>query len=104
MSDPQPLSVAIAELIARRGLATRKGTGRLAEVWKTVADDRVSSHSRVLSLRDHTVIIGVDNSALLNELVSFHSAGLLSDLQKECPDLAIQRLRFQLRSESQNRR
>lgn len=102
MSDPQPLSVAISELIARRGLATRKGTGQLSDVWKIVAGDRVSRHSRVLSLRDHTVCVGVDNSALLNELVSFHSARLLAGLQSECPELTVRRLRFQLRSDSQS--
>ncbi|MFP6763383.1 MAG: DUF721 domain-containing protein [Planctomycetaceae bacterium] len=101
MSDPQPLSVAISELIARRGLATRKGTGRLADVWKAVAGERVSGHTHVVSLRDRTVCIAVDNSALLNELVSFQSGSLLAGLQKECPELKIRRLRFQLRSDSQ---
>lgn len=98
MRDPQPLSAAISELIAKRGLAAPRSNAEVAGAWQRVAGERIADDARVLSLRDGTVLVGVTSSALLNELVSFHSQRLLFDLQSECPEMTLKKIRFQLRT------
>jgi predicted nucleic acid-binding Zn ribbon protein len=98
MKDPQPLSVAISELIAKRGLAASRGNAIIEAAWNRVAGENIAGNSRFLFLRDHTIHVAVLNSALLNELVTFHSQHMLKALQSECPDFAIRQLRFQLKA------
>ena len=100
MRDPVRLSEAISEFIAKRGIAARRGTGQLAEVWQKVSGERIAENTRYLYLRDQVIHIGVFNSALLTELVSFQSELLLEKLKAECPDLEISRIRFQLKTQS----
>jgi predicted nucleic acid-binding Zn ribbon protein len=103
MRDPQPLSVAISELIAKRGLASPRRSAIIEAAWSRVAGERVSRNSRVLFVRNNTIHIAVMNSALLNELVSFHSPRLLAAIQFECPESTIEKIRFQLKADSSER-
>jgi predicted nucleic acid-binding Zn ribbon protein len=98
MREPQPLSAAISELIAKRGLAAPRGNAEVAAAWRRVAGERIAGDSRVLYLRDGTIHIGVASSALLNELVSFHSQRLLAELQTECSKIDFKHIRFQLKT------
>lgn len=100
MRDPVRLSEAISEFIAKRGIAARRSTDQLTEVWEKVSGERIAANTRYLYLRDQVIHIGVFNSALLTELVSFHSGALLTKLKAECPDLEISRIRFQLKTQS----
>ncbi len=99
MSDPQPLSAAIAELIARRGFARVQGTSQLIAIWKQVVDERTAERTKVLGLKRGVLEVGVTNSALLNELVSFQKTGLLDRLRTEHPEQKIKDIRFRLRSD-----
>jgi predicted nucleic acid-binding Zn ribbon protein len=99
MSDPQPLSAAIAELIARRGFARMQGTSQLVAIWKQVVDERTAERTKVLGLKRGVLEVGVTNSALLNELVSFQKTGLLARLKAEHPEQKIKDIRFRLRSD-----
>lgn len=99
MSDPTPLSAVISELIARKGLARVQGNAQLVGVWKTVAGDRISSQTKVLGLKRGVLEVAVDNSALMNELASFHKTALLHRLQKEYAEHRITDIRFKLRSD-----
>lgn len=99
MSEPQRLSVAISELIARRGLVRVKGNAQLAAAWKKSAGDRIAERTKVLGLQRGNLEIGVANSALLNELVSFQRADLLEKMQAEYPGNTIKDIRFKLRSD-----
>ncbi|MBC8291096.1 MAG: DUF721 domain-containing protein [Planctomycetes bacterium] len=100
MRDPVPLSEAISEFIAKRGIAARRATDQLAEVWQKVSGERIAANTRYLYLRDQSVFIGVFNSALLTELVSFQSEVLLGKMKAECPGVEIKKLRFQLKTQS----
>jgi len=99
MRDPVRLSEAISDFIAKRGIAARRSTDQLTEVWERVAGERIAANTRYLYLRDQVIHIGVFNSALLTELVSFHSEALLEKLKTECPDIEISRIRFQLKTQ-----
>ena len=99
MSDPQPLSAALAELIARRGFARMQGTSQLVSIWKQVVDERTAERTKVLGLKRGVLEVGVTNSALLNELVSFQKTVLLGRLQAEHPEQNINDIRFRLRSD-----
>jgi len=99
MSDPQPLSAALSELIARRGFARVQGNSQLVTIWKQVVDERTAERTKVLGLKRGVLEVGVTNSALLNELVSFHKTGLLDRLKAEHPEQKIKDIRFRLRSD-----
>lgn len=102
MRDPTPLSEAISQFISKRGLAARRSTSQIADAWKRASGERIAASSRYLCTRDRTVFIGVFNSALLTELVSFHAATLLAKLQAECPNMKIDSIRFQLKTQNNN--
>lgn len=99
MSDPTPLSSVISELIAKKGLARVQGNAQLVSIWKSVSGDRIASRTKVQGIRRGVLEVGVDNSALMNELVSFQKTALLYKLQKEHPEQNINDLRFRLRSD-----
>lgn len=99
MSDPERLSAAISEYITRRGFARVQGSSQLTSVWNQVAGERISASTRVQGLSRGTLEIVVNNSALLNELVSFHRAELLTKMQAEYPDHKISELKFKLKSD-----
>lgn len=99
MSDPTPLSAAISELIQKKGLARVQGNAQLVGVWNSVAGERISSRTKVLGLKRGVLEVGVDNSALMNELASFHRAALLHKFQKEHSEHRISDIRFKLRSD-----
>lgn len=98
-SDPQPLSRAISELIAVRGLAHVRGDRQIASVWEQVAGPAIARRTKVLGVSRGVLSVGVASSALLNELVSFHKTSLLAALQNEHANLRIRDLRFRLKSD-----
>lgn len=98
MSEPQRLSVAISELIVRRGLNRRRNDSELATAWKSILDDRLRNGTEFLSLRDEVVRVAVWNSALKSELTSFHVERLLKELRAACPSVSIRQIRFELRT------
>lgn len=96
-SDPQPLSQAVADLIALRGLARVRGDEQIQSVWSEIAGERIATRTKVLGIKAGVLSIGVNNSALLNELASFHKMSLLKNLQKQHSELKIGDLKFRLK-------
>ena len=96
-SDPQPLSQAVADLIALRGLARVRGDEQIQSVWSEIAGERIATRTKVLGIKAGVLSIGVNNSALLNELASFHKMSLLKNLQKQHSELKIGDLKFRVK-------
>lgn len=99
MSEPQHLSAALSELIARRGLARVQGNAQLVAAWNRAAGDRIASRTKVLGLNRSVLEIGVANAALMSELVSFHAATLLEKLRAEYTEESVRDLRFRLKTD-----
>lgn len=99
MSEPQHLSAALSELIARRGLARVQANAQLAAAWNRAAGQRIAGRTKVLGLNRSVLEIGVANAALMNELVSFHAAALLEKLRDEYSEQSIRDLRFRLKTD-----
>ena len=76
-----------------------QGTSQLVAIWKQVVDERTAERTKVLGLKRGVLEVGVTNSALLNELVSFQKTGLLARLKAEHPEQNIKDIRFRLRSD-----
>ena len=68
---------------------------RLDSAWGQIVGPELVRHTRVLGFRKGTVEIGVESSALMNE-IRFHRAALLGDLQREIPRPAITGISFSL--------
>lgn len=94
--DPQPLSVALAELIALRGFARIRGDDELQAAWKQVAGEELAGHSRPLQISRGVLTVSVSSAPLLNELASFRSAGLLQLFKQSFPHLKVKNLKFRL--------
>lgn len=98
-SEPQHLSHALSDLIARRGLARVRGARQLDDIWREVAGDKIATHSKAIAVNRGILQIGVASSALLGELASFHKLSLLQTLQERHPQLKVRDLKFRLKSD-----
>ena len=98
--EPQHLSQVLSQLISLRGLARVRGDAQLAEIWKTAAGPQIAAQTRVLGIQRGVLQVGVSNSSLLSELVSFHRFTILDALKREHPHLKIRDLKFRLKTGS----
>ena len=94
--DPQPLCIALAELIALRGFARVRSDDELQSAWKKVAGDELAAQSRPLQMVRGVLTVSVSSAPLLNELVSFRSAELLQRMKQLYPHLKAKSLKFRL--------
>ncbi len=97
--DIRPLSFAISEIIALRGLARSKGKLQLEEIWRNVAGEQIGKQTKATGVKRGVLHIGVSNAPLLGELTSFHKQSLLSTLQEEHADQNFKDIKFRLRSD-----
>jgi len=89
------LQSALGAFLKANGLQ-RAGRHRQFEAaWDRIVGLELARHTRVLGFRKGTIEIGVESSALMNE-IRFHQAALLMDLQREVPRPAITRISFSL--------
>ncbi|MBM4074458.1 MAG: DUF721 domain-containing protein [Planctomycetes bacterium] len=95
-SDPQTLANALSQYIAIKGFARVQGDEELHAAWKTIAGDDLAKQTRPVQLTRGTLTVAVENAPLLNELVSFQSADLLTRLKAQFPHLKIRNLKFRL--------
>ncbi|MFH1302920.1 MAG: DUF721 domain-containing protein [Planctomycetota bacterium] len=93
-----PISQALSELIALKGLGRVRGDQRLKEAWEQAAGEKIAAQTTVQGIKNRIVQVGVENSALLNELNSFHKGSLLQKLQNEYGKQDVRDLRFRLKS------
>lgn len=94
--EPQPLSIALAELIALRGFARVRSDDELRTAWKRVAGEELARQTNPQQISRGVLTIAVASAPLLNELVSFQSADLLRRLKELVPHLKIKNLKFRL--------
>lgn len=94
--DPQPLSTALAELIALRGFARKQGHDDLQRAWEAVAEPEWAAMAKPLKIQKGVLHVSVSNAALLSQLAAFHAAELAGKLQSQFPRLQIRSLKFQL--------
>ena len=96
LRDPQPLAIALSELIALRGFARVRSDNELELAWKQVAGPEIASHTRPLAVNRGTLTVYVDNAPLLSELASFQSSELLLRFKRGYTHLKIKTLKFKL--------
>lgn len=99
--DPQSLGSALSQLFALKGYANEKGNAQLADCWKEVAGEKVSSRTTVLGVHRGVLQVGVSSAAMMGELASFHRLRLIEELQTRYPDLKLKGIKFRLRGDLQ---
>lgn len=99
MSEPTPLAAALAELIARKGLARAQGNSQLAEVWKTVAGEKFAGVSRALSIQRGVLEVAVRTAAAFHELETFHRRDFVNKLKTSHPQYKIRDIKFRLKTD-----
>ncbi len=100
---PIPLARVMSELVQRRGWNQQQGDRVLLDAWESVTEERVSTHTRIGTLRNGALTIHVSNSPLLSELVSFHKTKLLSAMKEKLPQTRLKELKFRLDSSIKNK-
>lgn len=96
---PQSLGNIVSRLIALRGYGQTGAQRQLAQLWRDAAGTEVSRKTKVLGVRNGTLLIGVGNSALLSELAAFHRQELLRKVREADRDGLIRELKFRLRGD-----
>jgi len=86
---------ALSAFLRANGLQGAAKHPQLESAWARIVGPEFVRHTRVLNFRKGTVEIGVESSALMNE-IRFHRAALLADLQREIRRPAITRISFSL--------
>lgn len=89
------LKSALGAFLKANGLQGAAKHPQLDSAWDRIVGPEFVRHTRVLGFRKGVVEIGVDSSALMNE-IRFHRAALLSDLQREIRRPAITGISFSL--------
>jgi predicted nucleic acid-binding Zn ribbon protein len=91
---PEPLGEILSRLFAARGWGRRQGRLHLERAWAEAAGAAHAPHTRVAALRRGVLEVEVANSALLQELASFHKRRLLEQLRQRLPGVTLNDLRF----------
>lgn len=91
---PQDIGSILSKLFALRGYGRVQGDRQLQEAWQDIAGPELSQGTRVTGLKNGVLQVGVSNSALLSELVSFHRAELVEKLQAGYPHLKLRDIKF----------
>ncbi|WP_437227392.1 DUF721 domain-containing protein [Planctomicrobium sp. SH661] len=98
-SEPDTLGAVISKLFAARGFGRVQADRQLHAAWSQTAGEDLARQTRVLNLKNGVMQIGVANSALLNELVSFRKQELLERIQANHSHLKLRDLKFKLRGD-----
>ncbi len=96
--DPVPLGDALSQLFAARGYGRVQSDRQLRDVWRQVAGDETADQTRVKGIKGGVLQVGVANSALLGDLVSFGKPDILKRLKSQHPDLRVRDIKFRLES------
>ncbi|WP_437187145.1 DUF721 domain-containing protein [Planctomicrobium sp. SH668] len=98
-SEPDTLNSVLSKLFAAKGYGRVQGDRQLHEIWRKVAGEDLSRETKVLSLKNGVLQIGVSSSALMSELAAFGKQELLERLQSDHADLRIKDLKFKRRGD-----
>jgi predicted nucleic acid-binding Zn ribbon protein len=96
--EPKPVATmksALGAFLKASGLQGAMKHPQLDSAWGRIVGPEFAPHTRVLGFRKGIVAIGVDSSALMNE-IRFHRTALLGDLQREIRRPAITGISFSL--------
>ncbi len=63
----------------------------IISAWEKSVGARVAARTRVLAVRHHTLVVGVDNAPLLY-LLSFYKQSLLKKMETASPEVHAERL------------
>ncbi len=89
------LKSALSAFLKANGLQGAGKHPQLDSAWGRIVGPELVRRTRVLAFRKGVIEIGVESSALMNE-IRFHRAALLEDLQREIRRPAIMGLSFSL--------
>lgn len=98
MNEPVPISEALVDYIAKRGIARSSSNSRIQSVWAEICDERFRAVTSIIRLYRGVLEIGVSSAAILNELNSFHYDTFLKEFRDRCGHEMIRELRFQLKT------
>ncbi len=95
-TEPSPIGDVLSDLFRLRGYGQVGAHRQLADLWREVAGEMIASRTRVVGVQHGVLQVGVENSALLQELEAFHKTSLLERLSSQQSQPPIRDVRFRL--------
>lgn len=96
--DPAALGDVLSQLFATRGYGRIQGDRQVREIWQSVVGRETGEQTRVTSVKNGVLNVGVASSTLLSELAGFRKSEILARLKSEHADLRIRDIKFRLES------
>ncbi len=93
---PRPLSEALAELFAARGLGRIQSAKRLEDAWNAAVGEPNCRQTKVGEVRRGVLNVTVAHSSLLEELAAFQKPRILEALRQNMPDVQVLDIRFRV--------
>lgn len=89
------LSELLGQFFNKEYAASVEGFGKLTSAWQAIAGPGLCDHSRIADIRNKSVVVYVDHPGWLQKL-QFREGQMLSQIQREYPELGVQSLFFRV--------
>jgi predicted nucleic acid-binding Zn ribbon protein len=94
--EARPIAPIVSGLLAKFGIAQPEWLGALQEGWAQIVGPAVAAHTRPGRLDRRRLIVFVDNSVWLGELMRYGRRQMLANLQKQLGPGRIDSVTLQL--------
>lgn len=86
----------VAGVLERLRLDQRRAETEIVQVWNRLMDPHVASHAQPVGLRNGTLMVAVDSSVWLTELVRYRGRDVLRRLQTAFGSQMIRKISFRM--------
>jgi hypothetical protein len=86
----------LPKVTAELHLDTRRAEAEVVKVWNSLIDPNIVAHAQPVGLRKGTLLVNVDSSVWLAEIVRYRRKEILDRLQHSFGKNLIQRISFRL--------
>lgn len=90
------ISELVPEVIKKLKLEERRQQAEIVNIWNTLIDPNITAHAQPTALVRGTLIVNVDSSVWLNEIVQFRRQEILKKLQDCFGKEKLKRISFRI--------
>ncbi len=93
---PERIGKTITFIMKGLGSAKKTTQGRILQLWPKLSGKRISRHTKPVVLKNGCLVVNVDKSAWLYELVQKHKKRLLKKIQANVGEKKLTEIRFRI--------
>jgi hypothetical protein len=91
-----PMAALMPIVLGRLRMEQRQGEAGIVRVWNNLIDPALTAHAQPTGINKGTLLVTVDNSVWLDEIVRYRRKEILSRLQHSFGKELIQRISFRV--------